>query len=69
MARDQHQEWLAEFAADDARRRRQADSELARREAALKAARANLATSEAAVQELQAELDAEREQADNSNAS
>ena len=64
MERDQHQEWLAELAAHDGRRRREAEPELARKEAALKAARMNLARSEAAVQQLEAEIIAERQRAD-----
>lgn len=48
----------AELAVEDLRRRREAEPELARKEAALRDARENLARSEAANRELEAELDA-----------
>ena len=48
MDLDQHRAWLSELAADDLRRRRMAQPELASKEAALSAARASLAQSEAA---------------------
>ena len=64
MDRDQHQKWLAELAADDLRRRREAQPELAKKEAALRKAHADLSRSEAAVQALEAELDAHSRQAD-----
>ena len=64
MDRDQHREWLAELAANDLRRRREAQPELASKETALQEARANLSRSEAAVQALEAELDADSQEAD-----
>ena len=69
MKRDQHAQWLADLAADDARRRRQAEPELARKEAALRVARASLAESKAAVCELEDQLGAELQQAADPNGS
>ena len=64
MDRDHHTAWLAELAAEDRRRRKQAAPELAQKEAALRAARVKLESSRAAVQELEAELEAEGHQTD-----
>lgn len=64
MDRNQHRAWLAELAVDDLRRRKQAEPELARKEAALRDARENLARSQAVVRELEAELDAHHHPAD-----
>ena len=64
MDRDQHQAWLAELAAEDRQRRAIAVPELARKEAALREARASLANSEAVIRELEAELYVERQPSD-----
>lgn len=54
---------MAELAAEDLRRRKQAESELARKEAALRSERAKLEHSEAAVRELEAAVDEARRRA------
>lgn len=62
--RDQHQGWLRELAAEDQRRRRQAEPELARGEAALRAERRKLEAVRARIESLEADLEAARQEAD-----
>ena len=64
MDRDLYRAWLAELAVGNLRSRKLAEPELARKEAVLSAERARLRSSQAAVQELEAELQAERQDAD-----
>ena len=64
MDHDQHRAWLAELAAEDLRRRREAEPDFARREATLRLARESLARSESANRELEAVLDAHLHPAD-----
>ena len=66
--RDQHRAWLTELAATALRRRREAQPELAGKEAALREARANLSQTEAAVLALEGELDGHSRQADDTEA-
>ena len=64
MNREAHQAWLEELAAKNLRSRARAAPELARKEAAFRAARDELASTQAAVQELEVKLEAERRKSD-----
>lgn len=64
MDRDAQKAWLKELSAENLRRRAQAEPELTRKEAALRAASAELASRQVAVRELEAELETERQEAD-----
>jgi hypothetical protein len=63
MDRDQHRAWLADLAAEDHRKRQEAEPELARKEAALREAREHLARSQEAARNLETELDANQQSA------
>ena len=68
MDRAAHQAWLKGLAEEDRRRRAAAEPELARKEARLRAERERLASAQAAIAHIEAELEEARREADDPDA-